>query len=150
MNKPYLPPYRFTNESHAMDYKAILNDMIAALREDVAKIPLADRFALIEAITDAYIEQTGERPDGSALYRLGDIALYESLEGDRRADKITLDEYPILSETQHSRRVNGIHKGVNSVGISTREVPLEAAFYRASDGGDYLPPVRKESKGTII
>ena len=150
MNKPYLPPYRFTNESHAMDYKAILNDMIDAMKADVAIIPLSDRLALIESITDAYIEQTGERPDGSALYRLGDIALYESLEGDTRTHKVSLDEYPIMTESQEERRSKGLHRSPNVSGTIAREVPLEAAFYRASDGGDYLPPVRKESKGTLV
>ena len=149
-SKPYLPPYRFTDESRSMDYKAILNDIIDEMKADVAIIPLTFRLALIESITDAYIEQTGERPDGTALYRLGDIALYESLEGDTRRNKARADEYPVLSEQQKERRTHGLHVAADSSGLTQREVPLEAAFYRASDGGDYLPPVRKESKGTLL
>jgi hypothetical protein len=52
---------------------------------------------LIQGMTDAYVEQTGEIPDSYELSRLA-TWLVEDKEND--PDKVTNTEYPILSESQ--------------------------------------------------
>jgi hypothetical protein len=52
---------------------------------------------LIQGLTDAYVEQTGEVPDSYELSRLA-TWLVEDKEND--PDKVTNTEYPILSESQ--------------------------------------------------
>jgi hypothetical protein len=52
---------------------------------------------LIQGLTDAYVEQTGEVPDSYELSRLA-TWLVEDKEND--PDKVTNTEYPVLSESQ--------------------------------------------------
>jgi hypothetical protein len=52
---------------------------------------------LIQALTEAYFEQTGQIPDSYELSRLG-TWIVENKEND--PDKVTNTEYPILSESQ--------------------------------------------------
>ncbi|WP_025846526.1 hypothetical protein [Brevibacillus agri] len=113
------------------DYKAVFSEavteLIAANRAN--PIPRPERRALIEALTDEYVASTGERPDVAELDRLADALLYEELT-DRHPDKVTREEYPIMSETQLARRQNA-------------SAPLHAAHYEATDGRNYRVPTRR-------
>ena len=78
----------------------------AAVTELLAvDMPTPWRVKAVEDITDEYFKQTGERPDGRQLERLTDYILRDELT-DRSADKVTNNEYPILSSVQLSRRTD--------------------------------------------
>lgn len=55
---------------------------------------------------DAYVAIVGERPEPKQLKRLADFLLYEELH-DTHPDKMTLAEYPIMSNHQLARRHSG-------------------------------------------
>jgi hypothetical protein len=59
----------------------------------------------IEAICDAYIEQTGEIPDGVQVQRLGNWLLLEDMTNNH-PDKVTREEYPFLTKRQLRTRYN--------------------------------------------
>lgn len=84
----------------------------------------------IKSLTDAYVEAVGERPEPKQLERLADLLLYEELH-DTHPDKMTLEEYPIMSETQLSRRHSG-------------EVSMKVAEEYGVDRRNYKPPVRRK------
>jgi hypothetical protein len=77
------------------NYKATFSGEV----DKLVKQDLTDEFKnkIIQALTDAYIEQTGEIPDSYQLSRLA-TWLVEDKEND--PDKVTNTEYPILSESQ--------------------------------------------------
>ncbi|MEC0370029.1 hypothetical protein [Paenibacillus chibensis] len=84
------------------DYKAEfitqVDELIAANIED-----RTERMAAVKALTDRYIDAHGTTPDAAQLERLTDYILREELT-DSRPDKMTLEEYPIMSERQEERR----------------------------------------------
>jgi hypothetical protein len=63
-----------------------------------------ERSRAIEALIDEYIASTGERPDAAELERLANAVLHEELTDDDE-HKMSREEYPIMSERQHERRV---------------------------------------------
>jgi hypothetical protein len=84
-----------------------------------------------DAVIEAYVEATGERPDGMALNDLGTFILkdyYDS--GDRNKKE---QENPILSEHQYVRR------------IKKEKSDLHAQTYGV-DGKDYKGAVRTHKK----
>lgn len=54
-------------------------------------------------LTEEYIERHGKRPPASVLSRLATYVLLDTLT-DSHPDKITREEYPILSKSQQKRR----------------------------------------------
>lgn len=83
------------------DYKT---EFIGAVTELLAlEMPIQWRMKAVGDLSDAYVEQTGERPDGRQIERLTDYILKDELT-DPHADKVTNNEYPILSVVQLSRR----------------------------------------------
>jgi hypothetical protein len=62
-------------------------------------LPVAFRIAQVELLTEAYREQTEQRPDSLQLERLADFILKDDL-SDPHPDKVTNTEYPFLSEGQ--------------------------------------------------
>lgn len=62
-------------------------------------MPTPWRCQAVQALTDAYIEQTGESPDPDQLTILADYILMDDLK-DTHPDKVANTEYPILSEGQ--------------------------------------------------
>lgn len=88
------------------DYKAItratfieaIDDLIAENAKD-----RCERMAAVHALIDAYIEDVGTRPDIAQLHRLSDYLLREEIT-DSHPDKMTINEYPIMSEVQEERR----------------------------------------------
>lgn len=78
-------------------------DYMATFSEEVDKLITQDltiefKNKLIEGITDAYISQTGDIPDPYELTRLGTWLVTNK--DDNHVDKVTREEYPVLSESQ--------------------------------------------------
>lgn len=84
----------------------------------------------IKSLTDAYVETVGERPEPKQLERLTNLLLHEEL-SDTRPDKMTLEEYPIMSSDQEPRRHG-------------KEVPMKVAEEYGVDRRCYKPPVRRK------
>lgn len=67
-------------------------------------IIVADRIAEVSGWIDAYIDENGVRPPAHRLDELADYILYDELT-DTHPDKMTREEYPIMSEWQRARRL---------------------------------------------
>ncbi|WP_431819236.1 hypothetical protein LWL40_27720 (plasmid) [Bacillus thuringiensis] len=109
-------------------------------------LPIEDRKQAVEVLTEKYFEEMGEMPTKikmqdrrgrhiEALDLLADHLLYEALEGDNRADKITLEERPVLTPNQVRRRIQ--ERGEISVDFTA------ALKSQASDGKNYRRPNRR-------
>lgn len=104
------------------------------------------RFAAIERLTEDYISATGKRPEPAQLDRLATLCLYEEMT-DSHPDKMSREEFPIMSEEQYMRRTEGRHvrrhdKNGKSLPNKT-EIPLGAAYDYGTDGKNYRQPVRR-------
>ncbi|SDZ51150.1 hypothetical protein SAMN05421736_11574 [Evansella caseinilytica] len=111
------------------------------------KLPRDRRLKAIEGLTETYFQTSGRMPDGGALVRLTTLCLYEEITNPH-PDKMTREEYPIMSDNQYRRKTEGRHVG--RVGLTgklkplTREVPLSLAANIATDGREYGYPSRRE------
>ncbi|MDL5023761.1 hypothetical protein [Bacillus velezensis] len=85
--------------------KPILHETITEMytRTKAGKMTRQERIEAITALSDAYYDSTGEHPELSALERMANLVLYEEL-SDAHPDKVTREEYPIMSETQFEER----------------------------------------------
>lgn len=94
----------------------------------------AERIAAVGAWTDAYIDKHGQRPPAQQLELLADYILREEL-ADKNPDKMTREEYPIMSEWQRVRRLKSrIMAGV--VEIDYRSATgYRKTWYVDDDGG---------------
>lgn len=91
------------------DYKSQLNEMIDELFtriEDVGirNMPVERRIKDVERITNAYVEQTGERPTPGQLDRLSTYILLEDKLRRKGVKVVDEGEYPILSDSQYEKR----------------------------------------------
>lgn len=68
----------------------------------------ADRCASVDKLCEAHYEQLGRMPDSNVLERLASLILFDELT-DTHPDKVTREEYPILSDSQLDERENGEH-----------------------------------------
>lgn len=125
------------------DYKEKLRNIIKQLQEDAPNTSESYRITYIFDLINDYILQTGERPDGDALYRLSNVILYDHLEGDTRPNKVQADEYPILTDIQLRFRRSGATRERNAQGVIYKEVPLNYAGTIATNGINYALPIRK-------
>jgi hypothetical protein len=128
------------------NYKRILEDYTEALEGSAGSNPREVRMFLIDKMIDAYVEQTGDRPDGKVLEKLTNVILHEELT-DPRPDKMTLEEYPIMSDRQYEKRTTGKTRQKNKAGVTLTEVPLKQATYVATDGRDYYSTKRTYGNG---
>ncbi|MGH1326197.1 hypothetical protein [Bacillus pretiosus] len=120
------------NGDYKTQFETYVSTLITSHREsDSEAISNRDvRAKEIKSLTDAYVEAVGERPEPKQLERLADLLLYEELR-DTHPDKMTLAEYPIMSDHQLSRR--------HSV-----EVSMKVAEEYGVDRRNYKPPVRRK------
>jgi hypothetical protein len=125
----------------AGNYKRILEDYTGVLERSAGSNPREVRMFLIDKMIDAYIEHTGKRPDGDALEKLTNVILHEELT-DPRPDKMTIEEYPIMSERMYKVRTQGAERKKNKAGVVNYEVPLDRGENVATDGVDYTPHTR--------
>lgn len=117
------------------DYKTDLERYTKELEGSAKATSREERKQAVEGLTDAYIDQTGERPDGSILYRLTNVILHEELTDKSRTK---------LIKSEHQQRaLKGEKKRRNKTdGVVNREVVWEHASNVASDGIDYTLPIR--------
>lgn len=123
------------------DFKGKLHDIITDNTELMKETPREERMKAMDELIDDYVEQTGERPDGSTLERLANLVLHEEL-SDSHPDKMTREETPILSDRMQAVRQEGRERKKNSAGVTTTEVPIEHGQNVATDGSNYTLPVR--------
>ncbi|WP_054955029.1 hypothetical protein [Paenibacillus dakarensis] len=124
------------------DYKQQLIDHVRLLSYLVNKsnTTYAQRMLKVTDLTDAYIAQTGTRPESAQLDRLSDLVMFSDLR-DKNPHKSTQGEYPILSHKQlDRRRFGGRGNDTNMIG----ETSLEKAEHVGVDGRDYRYPNRRE------
>jgi hypothetical protein len=138
----------FINGDYKTKFKTLIDDLFArAKRGEPELADRSKRMKLVEDLTEAYITQTGERPDHAQLDRLATLILREELT-DKDRMKMRKNEYPIMSDEQLARRQEGKHKR-DEDGIYV-EVPLSVANNIGIDGRDYgLPKRRKRSEREI-
>jgi len=123
------------------EYKRILREHTELMERTAGSTYRDYRMHVIEQMIDAYIEQVGKRPDGDVLERLTNVVLHEEL-SDPRPDKMTIEEYPIMSERMYRVRTQGAERKKNKAGVVNYEVPLEQGVNVATDGADYTPHTR--------
>lgn len=121
-----------TNGDYKAQFETYVNTLITSLREsDSSAISNRDvRAEEIKSLTDAYVGRVGERPEPKQLERLADLLLYEEL-SNTHPDKMTREEYPIMSDYQLSRR-------------HSREVSMKVAEEYGVDRRNYKPPFRRK------
>lgn len=69
-------------------------------KNEAGEIPsMDDRKKMVTALIDEYLAETGQVPLGPQIQRLANWLLYESLT-DKNPDKVTKEEYPILTKRQ--------------------------------------------------
>ena len=114
------------------NYKTKLHEVINALYAKVKTRPMQETIDDVRLLTDAYIEETGERPEVIALERMATLILNEEIT-DKNEHKMSHNEYPIMSDTQQDYRYD-------------REVSLTWAEEVGSDGIDYRPQTRDNNR----
>jgi len=78
---------------------------LAIIDSDGNPPSVQERIEIIEALFDAYIEQTGKVPSGVQVQRLANWLLLEELRNNH-PDKVSREEYPFLSKRQLRTRYN--------------------------------------------
>lgn len=89
----------------------------------------SDRCASVDILCEAHYAQLGRMPDSNVLERLASLILFDELT-DTHPDKMSREEYPILSDSQREERLGD-------------EVSEKWAQDMASDGRDYKLPTRE-------
>lgn len=116
------------------------------LKDKSDKLPRQERLDSSDRLIEAYVLRTGKRPPSAQLGRLATLILRDEL-ADPHPDKMTREEYPILSDEQHARRTEGRHiRRTNKDGKplpNKTEIPLQAAYDYGEDGKNYRQPLRR-------
>jgi hypothetical protein len=110
------------------DYKTQFATAVSALISAMIS-PRSDRITDVRALTDAYVRDIGETPEGRQLERLSDAILNEEL-ADLDPYKIEHNEYPFMSEWQFDLR-----RG--------RETSLKGAEEYGTDGTNHAKPIKR-------
>lgn len=84
-----------------VDFKRAFEEAAEALCQQ--DMPVEWRNKAVQDLTDAYIEQSGQRPDSIPLQWLANWILRDEL-SDPHPDKVKNTEYPILSRGQQKLR----------------------------------------------
>jgi hypothetical protein len=131
----------FTTDDYKSKFRAITDDLFArAKRGEPELADRSKRMKLIEDLTEAYVTQTGERPDPTQLDRLATLILREELT-DTDSHKMRHNEYPVMSDTQLARRKDGVHQRNN--GVVFRETSFDKLQDYGTDGRDHAKPIRR-------
>ncbi|MEV3552289.1 hypothetical protein ABNC92_10605 [Paenibacillus larvae] len=110
------------------DREAFCEAVTDLIEEDITD--RSERISAVEALTDAYVDSTGNPPDSAQLERLADYLLKEELT-DNFADKVTQTEYPFFSDRQLDRRYK-------------KEATAKAAEYVGTDGKNHRVGKRRK------
>lgn len=111
------------------------------LEEKAASLSRDERKAAAGTLAENYVGARGVKPPSYLMERLADVILYEEL-SDKRPNKMQAEEYPILSEWQRLRRVEGRGIRRNKQGVRIIEVPIDSAKNVGTNGIDYTPSKR--------
>ena len=118
------------------EFNEAIEDLFAQTKAGL--LPRKERFKAIEALTDRYISENGERPEAGQLDRLATLSIYEEIV-DSRKNKMREEETPVMSDSQYRRRTDGAH----ARGGAGSEVASAGAAGYSADGRYYGLPVRK-------
>lgn len=118
--------------SSCSDYKSKLHEIIDDLYYEVKSHPISYTIEKVRKVTDAYVEEVGVRPDVISLDRMATLILNEEIT-DTFPDKMSRDEFPIMSDTQREERLKD-------------EVSSVWADEIGSDGVDYRPRTRDNNR----
>ena len=114
------------------DYKVAFEQAVDELITH-DELSQSERNLAVETLCEAYVVFIDERPNPYQLERLANYVLFETMK-DTRKNKMKLDEYPVLTETQYNRR-------------RKHEVDFDITIGRFdSDGVDRTLPKRKRRK----
>lgn len=131
--------FAFTTD-YKSAFKRYVDELFArAKRGDLAD--RAERMALIDELIESYIAATGQRPDSVQLDRLATLCLREELT-DRHPDKMSREEFPIMSDEQYIRRKTGLNRKKDGRGII--ETSFKLAEEYGTDGRNYRRPKHKK------
>lgn len=130
-----------TEQAH--EYCDLLWNLAQADKKTGLPSLASDRCASVDVLCESYYAQLGKMPDSNVLERLASLILFDELT-DTHPDKMTLEEYPILSETQREERV----KDEIATDFSEEEDNTNGSHSRlnthlASDGRSYRNPIRR-------
>ena len=89
------------------------------------------RFAEIERVIDEYITKYGQRPNQRLLDRLATLCLYEEIT-DPHPDKMSRNEFPIMSDTQREERIDDEVSSAwsRNIGADGRDYQRQTRHYR--------------------
>jgi len=137
--------FAFTND-YKNEFKRYVDELFtyAKVAGRYAGYDLADRaerMQLIDELIESYIAATGQRPDSVQLDRLATLCLREELT-DRHPDKMSREEFPIMSDEQYVRRKTGLNRKKDGRGII--ETSFKLAEEYGTDGRNYRKPKRKK------
>ncbi|GEK57162.1 hypothetical protein CHL76_02385 [Marinococcus halophilus] len=105
-NKPLHERYydgAFEVENFRESFETQVNKLISTLTPDKVPPDLQWRIYATDSLISAYVNQTGETPEGRHVNRLANWLLFESL-ADRHPDKVTREEFPIMTKRQLKTR----------------------------------------------
>lgn len=88
----------FASAAYKSQFERLVSELLA-LNLDGQPPSMTSRLLACEAIVDAYVEQTGEVPEGTQLQFLANWLLLEELTNPH-PDKVTRTEYPIMNKRQ--------------------------------------------------
>ena len=115
-------------------YKAQVScyvDLLFALAK-LGNSTAEQRIERVSELTEAYYEHVGKHADSNVLERLASLILYEELT-DPHPDKMTREEYPIMSDSQREERL----------GDEVSDIWAESV---GTDGRDYKLPTRENMR----
>ncbi|WP_271750054.1 hypothetical protein [Bacillus paralicheniformis] len=112
--------------------KALLHEMITELqqRTKAGEFDRIERIKEINALVEAYLDSVGKSPDSTELEHMANLIIYEELTNPH-PDKMTREEYPIMSETQREERIKS-------------EASEKLAEEYGADGRNYKVPTRRK------
>jgi hypothetical protein len=139
-NETTTPKHFGNNPDYKSAFSAAVSELVNGVRAGLFP-DRTERSRAINALIDEYIASTGERPDSAELERLTNAVLHEELT-DKSPDKMSREEYPIMSETQLARRVAGVHQKKGTVQKGESSINLASDF--ATDGNEYRVPKRRK------
>jgi hypothetical protein len=123
------------------EHRVILDSSLTELERKAYEMTREERIKAVEELTETYTMKLDYILDSRSLERMANLILHEEL-SNSHPDKITREEYPIMSERQLKVRTEGKERKRTKTGTVTVEVPLEHASNVASDGNNYTQPTR--------
>lgn len=145
MSDMYIFDVGLHNEQ-AHDYITVLHALARKHKTSGNPTDVIDRKARVSALCEAYFNQIGSYPHGSALSRLGSLILLDELT-DTHPDKMSRDEYPIMSVSQAELRFLR-ERAVSELSIGDRRYTGRRKTHFTDDYG--APQVRNSKMPDLL